>query len=71
MPRASYRYRKESKEEELDRRFFILEGRFAEMGDSLGELWCLVMQQQKELKQLHKGARKATQWRRKSRGSKK
>ena len=30
MPRAAYRYRDESNTNEVDRRFFMLEGRFAE-----------------------------------------
>ena len=39
MPRAAYRYRDESNTDEVDRRFFMLEGRFAELSESLGELW--------------------------------
>ena len=54
MPRAAYRYRDESNTNEVDRRFFMLEGRFAELSESLGELWEMLLEQQAEFKELRK-----------------
>ena len=53
-PRPPLRYRDESRDEEIDRRFFVLEGRFAEVSESLGGLWGILMQQHVEVQAMRK-----------------